>query len=162
MVHTHTEPVFQEYVPFFKKILSELAGGSLVSHKVAIQRQMYFLKTGIMIIFSQVIYPEYGEVTPDGYTKIDLTPTGLSGDLNHGWFRAKEIFMCYRRGRDKPPLLNVDAMYDGKDKVEPEFQVKPTFYIVREAIPGTSEMQAKLRASWKSAHQELRNEPHLT
>ena len=76
-----------------------------------------------MSVYTQVIYPEYGELTPDGYTRVEVTPGGLSADLNHGSFRAKEIFLCYRRGRDKPPLLNIGVMYDGKDRVEPEYQV---------------------------------------
>ena len=74
-----------------------------------------------------MINPEYGELVPDGYTKISTTPMGFSADLNHGSFRAKEIYLCYRRGRDKPPLLNIGVMYDGKDKVEPEFQVSCWF-----------------------------------
>ena len=71
----------------------------------------------------QVICPESGENVPDYFQLLDQTPTGLSANLNHGSFRAPEILLCYRRGRDRPPLLNIGVVYDGKDKMEPDFQV---------------------------------------
>lgn len=54
-----------------------------------------------------VIFPSLGEVLPDGYEAIRQTPTGLSADLNHGSLRTIECYLCYRRGRDKPPLVDI-------------------------------------------------------
>lgn len=70
-----------------------------------------------------VIFPGLGENVPDYYQLIDSTPTGLSANLNHGSFRAQEVLLCYRRGRDRPPLLNIGVFFDGKDKMEPDYQV---------------------------------------
>lgn len=34
-------------------------------------------------------------------------PLGLLADLNHGSLRSPEVFLCFRRGRDKPPLVDI-------------------------------------------------------
>uniref|UniRef100_A0A8D8XMR9 DENN domain-containing protein 4C n=2 Tax=Cacopsylla melanoneura TaxID=428564 RepID=A0A8D8XMR9_9HEMI len=70
-----------------------------------------------------VIFPTLGEFVPDGYDVIKSTPTGLSADLNHGSFKSPEVFLCYRRGRDKPPLVDVGIMYDGKEKILPDSEI---------------------------------------
>lgn len=57
-----------------------------------------------------VIFPSLGEKLPDGYEVIKQTPTGLTADLNHGSLRSIECFVCFRRGRDKPPLVDI-GMY---------------------------------------------------
>lgn len=54
-----------------------------------------------------VIFPSLGENKPDEYEVITKTPTGLSADLNHGSLRTVECFLCVRRGRDKPPLVDI-------------------------------------------------------
>ena len=72
----------------------------------------------------QVIFPSLGENVPDYYQLIDMTPTGLSANLNHGSFRSPEVFLCFRRGRDRPPLVDIGVLYDGKDRVLPDSQVK--------------------------------------
>jgi len=54
-----------------------------------------------------VINRTAGEVTPENFTCIELTTTGLSANLNHGSLRAPEMFVCYRRGRDKPPIVDI-------------------------------------------------------
>ena len=54
-----------------------------------------------------VIFPTLGETLPDGYQMIECTPTGLSADLNHGSLRSTECYVCFRRGRDKPPLVDI-------------------------------------------------------
>lgn len=48
-----------------------------------------------------------GEEVPPGFTCIETTPTGHSADLNSGGLMAPQIFLCYRRGRDKPPLTDL-------------------------------------------------------
>ncbi|KAI5696245.1 hypothetical protein M8J75_010233 [Diaphorina citri] len=66
-----------------------------------------------------VIFPTLGEFVPDGYDVIKSTPT----DLNHGSFKSPEVFLCYRRGRDKPPLVDVGIMFDGKEKILPDSEI---------------------------------------
>lgn len=54
-----------------------------------------------------IIFPELGETKPDDYEIIKKTPTGLQADLNHGSIRSTECYLCIRRGRDKPPLVDI-------------------------------------------------------
>lgn len=70
-----------------------------------------------------MIFPGLGENVPDYYQLVDMTPTGLSANLNHGSIRAPEVFLCYRRSRARPPLLDLDVIYKGKDRIAPDFQV---------------------------------------
>lgn len=57
-----------------------------------------------------VIFPSLGEKLPEGYEVVTSTPTGLTADLNHGSLRSIECFVCYRRGRDKPPLVDIGML----------------------------------------------------
>ena len=41
------------------------------------------------------------------YKPLLETPGGNIADLNHGSIRSPEVFICYRRGRDKAPLTDV-------------------------------------------------------
>lgn len=54
-----------------------------------------------------VVIRSMGEEVPPGYSCIEETPTGHSADLNNGGLMAPQIFLCYRRGRDKPPLIDL-------------------------------------------------------
>lgn len=54
-----------------------------------------------------VIFPSLDEKLPPDYELLKYTPTGLTADLNHGSLRSTECFICYRRGRDKPPLVDI-------------------------------------------------------
>ncbi|OXB77638.1 UNVERIFIED_CONTAM: hypothetical protein H355_002947 [Colinus virginianus] len=65
-----------------------------------------------------VIIKSLGEEVPQGYKCIDVTPSGLSADLNNGSLVGPQIYLCYRRGRDKPPLTDLGILYDGKERVK--------------------------------------------
>ena len=54
-----------------------------------------------------IIFPALGETCPEGYTLLEYTVSGMKADLNHGSLRTEECFLCYRRGRDKPPLVDI-------------------------------------------------------
>ena len=54
-----------------------------------------------------VIFKSRGESPPDGFTCIETTPSGHSADLNAGSLRSESCFLCYRRGRDKPPIVDI-------------------------------------------------------
>lgn len=58
-----------------------------------------------------VINRTHGEELPAGYSCVELTPTGLSANLNHGSIRAPMMFVCYRRGREKPPIVDIRFDY---------------------------------------------------
>ncbi|XP_042330876.1 C-myc promoter-binding protein isoform X2 [Sceloporus undulatus] len=65
-----------------------------------------------------VIIKSLGEDVPHGYKCIDVTPSGLSADLNNGSLVGPQIYLCYRRGRDKPPLTDLGVLYDGKERLK--------------------------------------------
>ncbi|KAG3262097.1 DENN domain containing 4A, transcript variant X6 [Ictidomys tridecemlineatus] len=65
-----------------------------------------------------VIIKSLGEEVPRDYVCIDVTPTGLSADLNNGSLVGPQIYLCYRRGRDKPPLTDLGVLYDWKERLK--------------------------------------------
>ncbi|XP_066582259.1 DENN domain-containing protein Crag isoform X2 [Prorops nasuta] len=64
-----------------------------------------------------VIFPDLGEHCPEGYTLLEHTVSGIPADLNHGSIRSNECYLCYKRGRDKPPLVDIGVIYDGKERI---------------------------------------------
>ncbi|KAI5098180.1 C-myc promoter-binding protein isoform X3 [Silurus meridionalis] len=66
-----------------------------------------------------VVFRSQGEEVPPGYTCIECTPSGLSAELNGGSIIAPQIFLCYRRGRDKPPLTDLGILYEWREKLKP-------------------------------------------
>ncbi|XP_034470962.1 C-myc promoter-binding protein-like [Hippoglossus hippoglossus] len=59
-----------------------------------------------------------GEEVPPGFTCIETTPGGHSADLNNGGLMAPQIFICYRRGRDKPPLTDLGVLFEWKERLK--------------------------------------------
>ncbi|XP_066928785.1 C-myc promoter-binding protein-like [Clytia hemisphaerica] len=64
-----------------------------------------------------VIFKSLGEEPPEGFECIDFTPSGLPANLNHGSLRSPSCFLCFRRGRDKPPLTDIGVLYEGKQRL---------------------------------------------
>ncbi|XP_035274889.1 DENN domain-containing protein 4C-like [Anguilla anguilla] len=64
-----------------------------------------------------VINRTAGEAPPPGFTCLEATPGGLPANLNHGSMASPEIFLCYRRGGDKPPLIDVGLLYEWKERL---------------------------------------------
>ncbi|NXD14418.1 DEN4C protein, partial [Nothocercus nigrocapillus] len=54
-----------------------------------------------------VIIKSAGETVPEGYTCVEATPTALQANLNYGSLKSPELFLCYKRGWDKPPLIDI-------------------------------------------------------
>uniref|UniRef100_A0A3Q3GHZ4 DENN domain containing 4A n=1 Tax=Labrus bergylta TaxID=56723 RepID=A0A3Q3GHZ4_9LABR len=65
-----------------------------------------------------VVIRSMGEEAPPGFTCVEETPTGHSADLNNGGLMAPQIFLCYRRGRDKPPLTDLGVLYEWKERLK--------------------------------------------
>lgn len=59
------------------------------------------------IVDIAVIIRSLGEGPPAKYKCVETTPSGFPADLNHGSIRAPEVYLCYRRGRDKPPITDL-------------------------------------------------------
>lgn len=66
-----------------------------------------------------VVIRSQGEEPPPGYTCVETTPSGLSADLNSGGLMAPQVFLCYRRGRDKPPLTDLGVLFEWKERLMP-------------------------------------------
>ncbi|KAM4877308.1 DENN domain-containing protein 4C isoform 1-T1 [Thomomys bottae] len=64
-----------------------------------------------------VINKSAGETVPEGYTCVEATPSALQANLNYGSLKSPEVFLCYKRGRDKPPLTDIGVIYDGKERL---------------------------------------------
>ncbi|XP_048118578.1 C-myc promoter-binding protein-like isoform X3 [Alosa alosa] len=65
-----------------------------------------------------VVMRSLGEEVPPGYACVEATPTGLSADLNNGGLMAPEVYLCYKRGRDKPPLTDLGVLYEWKERLK--------------------------------------------
>lgn len=51
---------------------------------------------------------------PNGFTCIETTPNGYHADLNHGSILTDSCYLCYKRGFDKPPLVDLGVLYEGR------------------------------------------------
>ncbi|XP_072702941.1 DENN domain-containing protein 4B isoform X5 [Ciconia boyciana] len=73
-----------------------------------------------------VIIRSQGEEVPHGFTCIETTTSGHPVDLNAGLLNNPQMFICYKRGRDKPPLIELGVHYEGKDRPKPGYKVLDT------------------------------------
>ncbi|KAJ8339817.1 hypothetical protein SKAU_G00344500 [Synaphobranchus kaupii] len=64
-----------------------------------------------------VINRTAGETPPQGFTCLETTYSGHPANLNHGSMSSPELFLCYRRGQDKPPLIDVGVLYGWKERL---------------------------------------------
>lgn len=67
-----------------------------------------------------VFFPALGEVMPSGHQLLEFTPSGQYADLNFGSVRTTACFIYYRRGKDKPPLVDIGVMYEGTERIMPD------------------------------------------
>ncbi|XP_076216112.1 DENN domain-containing protein 4B isoform X1 [Aptenodytes patagonicus] len=73
-----------------------------------------------------VIIRSQGEEVPHGFTCIETTTSGHPVDLNAGLLNNPQMFICYKRGRDKPPLIELGVHYEGKDRPKPGYKILDT------------------------------------
>ncbi|XP_069650405.1 DENN domain-containing protein 4B [Haliaeetus albicilla] len=73
-----------------------------------------------------VIIRSQGEEVPHGFTCIETTTSGHPVDLNAGLLNNPQMFICYKRGRDKPPLIELGVHYEGKDRSKPGYKILDT------------------------------------
>lgn len=70
-----------------------------------------------------VFFPALEEKIPDDYEILRFTPSGLDADLNFGSVRTTACFIFFKRGRDKPPLVDIGVMYDGLERIMPDAEI---------------------------------------
>ncbi|CAG2163408.1 unnamed protein product [Oppiella nova] len=115
-------------------VLSGISGESGVTFDESLSQERLSVPKSVQtpsapITDITVIIRSAGEVVPNGYTCIELTPMGFPADLNHGSLRSPSLFICYKRGRDKPPLVDIGVLYEGKERVMADSEiVENTFY----------------------------------
>ncbi|KAI1301403.1 C-myc promoter-binding protein [Halotydeus destructor] len=80
-----------------------------------------------------VIIRSQGEVVPKGWHCIESTPLQHPADLNHGSLRSPSVYIIFRRGKDKPPLVDVGILYEGKERVMADSEVVHTTPFGRQA-----------------------------
>ncbi|XP_074422568.1 DENN domain-containing protein 4B isoform X2 [Larus michahellis] len=73
-----------------------------------------------------VIIRSQGEEVPHGFTCIETTTSGHPVDLNAGLLNNPQMFICYKRSRDKPPLIELGVHYEGKDRPKPGYKILDT------------------------------------
>lgn len=73
-----------------------------------------------------VIARALGEEVPQGYTCIQASTGGHPLELSAGLLGGTQPVICYRRGRDKPPLVELGVLSEGKERPKPGFQVLDT------------------------------------
>ncbi|CAK6954414.1 C-myc promoter-binding protein [Scomber scombrus] len=73
-----------------------------------------------------VVIRSLGEEVPPGFTCVESTPSGLSAELNGASLRGPQIFLCIKRGRDKPPLTDLGILYEWKEKLKPGCHIVQT------------------------------------
>ncbi|XP_011471653.1 DENN domain-containing protein 4B isoform X1 [Oryzias latipes] len=71
-----------------------------------------------------VISRGLGEEVPEGFTCIEKTLGGHSAELSASLLNNPHLYLCYRRGWDKPPIVDLGVLYEGKD------QLKTNWYVI--------------------------------
>ncbi|KAM6426019.1 C-myc promoter-binding protein isoform 2-T2 [Liasis olivaceus] len=102
-----------------------------------------------------VIIKSLGEEVPHGYKCIDVTPSGLSADLNNGSLMGPQIYMCYRRGRDKPPLTDLGVLYDGKERLKQGCEIIQTTPSGRPANISSGASSQKVYITYRRALENM-------
>uniref|UniRef100_A0A674E8V7 DENN domain containing 4B n=1 Tax=Salmo trutta TaxID=8032 RepID=A0A674E8V7_SALTR len=73
-----------------------------------------------------VIARGLGEEVPEGFTCIEKTQGGHPAELSAGLINNPHMYLCYRRGHDKPPILDLGVLYEGKEVVKQGWYVIET------------------------------------
>ncbi|KAM9312751.1 C-myc promoter-binding protein [Gastrophryne carolinensis] len=102
-----------------------------------------------------VVIKSLGEEVPQGYVCIDTTPTGLSADLNNGSIRGPQIYLCYRRGRDKPPLTDMGVLYEWKERLKQGCHIIQTTPYGRPANISSSTSSQKAYITYRRASETM-------
>ncbi|XP_062440099.1 C-myc promoter-binding protein isoform X2 [Rhea pennata] len=102
-----------------------------------------------------VIIKSLGEEVPRGYKCIDVTQSGLSADLNNGSLVGPQIYLCYRRGRDKPPLTDLGVLYDGKERVKQGCEIIQTTPYGRAANISGSASSQRVYVTYRRASENM-------
>uniref|UniRef100_A0A1A8M8M7 DENN/MADD domain containing 4A n=1 Tax=Nothobranchius pienaari TaxID=704102 RepID=A0A1A8M8M7_9TELE len=105
-----------------------------------------------------IVIRSLGEEVPPGFTCVESTPSGLSAELNGTSLRGPQIFLCYKRGRDKPPLTDLGVLYEWKEKLKPGCHIVQTTPSGRPANISSSSSQ-RIYVTYRRAP---KSQPHTS
>lgn len=63
-----------------------------------------------------IINKTLNERVPAGYECISTTPNGYPANLR-GTSKSNELYLCYKRGINEPPIIDIGVMYEGEDNL---------------------------------------------
>lgn len=99
------------------------------------------------------------EPIPHGYECIETTPNNHEANLNHGSLQGSKFFICYKRGRDKEPLLDIGVFYhDNTNRVSPECKIikkTPSGFPANLNASGSTKIYLTFRRSNKMTYNQL-------
>ncbi|XP_048880815.1 LOW QUALITY PROTEIN: DENN domain-containing protein 4B-like [Brienomyrus brachyistius] len=116
-----TEEKCPQLVDYF--VVAGLAGGSAPLDEDGQQRGGRMVEP---VTDLAVIARGLGEEVPEGFTCIEKTQGGHPAELSAGLINNPHMYLCYRRGHDKPPILDLGVLYEGKEAAKPGWQVLET------------------------------------
>ncbi|CAM4694413.1 unnamed protein product [Caretta caretta] len=70
-----------------------------------------------------VVIRSQGEDVPQGFTCIENSTSGHPADLNASLLSSPQTYLCYKRGRGKPPLIELGVHCEGKDRLKPGYEI---------------------------------------
>ncbi|XP_040927132.1 C-myc promoter-binding protein isoform X2 [Betta splendens] len=105
-----------------------------------------------------VVIRSLGEEVPAGFACVESTPSGLSAELNGASLRGPQIFLCFKRGRDKPPLTDLGVLYEWKEKLKPGCHIVQTTPSGRPANISSSSSQ-RIYVTYRRAP---KSQPHTS
>ncbi|XP_043391556.1 DENN domain-containing protein 4B isoform X6 [Chelonia mydas] len=70
-----------------------------------------------------VVIRSQGEDVPQGFTCIENSTSGHPVDLNATLLNSPQMYLCYKRGRGKPPLIELGVHCEGKDRLKPGYEI---------------------------------------
>lgn len=70
-----------------------------------------------------VFFPSLDEKVPFGHVILERTPSKQYADLNFGSIKTPPCFIFYRRGRDKPPLVDIGVLYENAERIMPDAEI---------------------------------------
>ncbi|KXJ75086.1 hypothetical protein RP20_CCG012333 [Aedes albopictus] len=100
-----------------------------------------------------VFFPSLGEKIPADYEVLENTPTGLLADLNYGSVRTVACFIYYRRGKDKPPLVDIGVMYEGAERIMPDAEI--VHYTPGDRLANVNNSSAKTFLTFRRAKNDM-------
>lgn len=128
-----TEERCPQLVDYF--VVAGLTGASAPLDEEGQQRGV---RTVLPVTDLAVIARGLGEDVPEGFTCIEKTPGGHPAELSAGLLNNTHMFLCYRRGHDKPPIVELGVLYEGKEPVRSGWQVIETTPYSRSASLSSS------------------------